>query len=189
MKTCWIDCETTGTNSYTNGIIQIGLIIDIDGVEKLTHNFYVKPADNLIIDDKALEVSGITREQIKTFETEKEVYEKIKKIFDEYVDPYDKSDKFLFAGYNCRFDLEFMYNFWKRQNDNYFFSYFSGTLDVKEMVSFLSWIGKINKPLNYKLSTIAEQFGIKLDAHDALDDIKVTREIAYKLRDINNNRE
>jgi len=36
--------------------------------------------------------------------------------------------------------------------------------------------GQLSLP-NYKLQTVCEHFGVQIDAHDALSDIKATREL------------
>ncbi len=51
---------------------------------------------------------------------------------------------------------------------------------MSDLISFMEYCGFINLP-NYKLTTVAEYFGIKLDAHEAMSDILATRKIVKKL--------
>lgn len=183
MKVAWIDVETTGVDPVKHGIIQLALIIEVDYEEKERHSFFIKPDPRLEIEAEALGINGITEEQMETFPPEKETYHVLKGIFCSHVNPYDRADKFLFGGYNCRFDMDFLYNFWKRQGDSYFFSLFSSTLDVKEMIACNVWYRRIAPPANYKLGTVAKYFGFPLEnAHNAMADIEATRELAYFLK-------
>jgi len=180
-KILWIDLETTGCSPTKNGIIQAAFLIDIDGEIKEKHNFFIKPDPELSVKLQALEVSGITEKQIETFESEKVVYEKIKTIFDKYIQKFDSDDKFVIGGYNIKFDIGFFTSFWKRQKDDYLFSYFGSSLDVMQLVTLAILKGKIEKPINKKLTTIADIFNIEFKAHDALADIEATRELENKL--------
>ena len=74
-----------------------------------------------------------------------------------------------------------MANFFKKCEDKYFGSWIDfHKIDIQSIIQFLHLKGYIDLP-NYRLETVANHFGIKIDSHDALSDIKATREIAYKL--------
>lgn len=105
MKNAWIDLETTGVNPYSNGIHQIAGIIEIDGIEKESFEFKIKTFPQDVIEEKALEVSGVSKEIISAYALEpREVYIKLTSLFSKYVSKYDKTDKFYFFGYNATFD-------------------------------------------------------------------------------------
>lgn len=181
MKVFWLDTETTGLNSWKCDIIQLAGLIEIDGVVVEKLNYRIKPIDFNAIQPKALECNGITLEQLRTFPTATEVYQQFIKVISKYVDKYDKNDKFIIAGQNTNFDIGFVRDFFKKQGDNFFGSYFSyQSLDLLALTIALRYKG-ILKTENLKLETMAKHFGIEYDAHDALADIETTRTILNKI--------
>ena len=112
----------------------------------------------------------------------KEGYNELTKLFGKYIDKFNKNDKFTAIGYNVKFDMDFLSNFFKKNNDKFFGSWISWyALDPMQICFFYDFIG-ILKLNNYKLGTVCEHFGIELDAHDALNDIRATREVMNKLK-------
>ena len=67
MKLLFFDLETTGVNPGKNGIHQISGEIVIDGVSKEQFDFHVQPNPRAIIEDEALKVAGVTREQVLAY--------------------------------------------------------------------------------------------------------------------------
>lgn len=187
MKMFWLDTETTGTDPIKNGIIQIAYIIYIDGQKKEKFNLTcnVFPKDE--IEQGALDVNKITREQIAKYPEPSVVYNVLVNTFNKYINKYDKQDKFFVGGCNTKFDVEFLYNFFKKNGDNFFFSYIHPShFDVLNLAMMVEMKCKkrIFKP-NYKLGTICKCMGIKLEnAHDAMADIVATREVAIKMWNI-----
>jgi len=140
-----------------------------------------RPFDWNNIEQSALNVNKITKEQLKTFMKPKQALAKLKSYLEKYVDPYNSSDKFQPGGYNNDFDIRFMANFFKKCEDKYFGSWIDfHKLDVQSIIQFLHLKGAIDLS-NYRLETVAKHFGVTIDSHDALSDIKATREIAYKI--------
>lgn len=185
LKTLFYDLETTGTNHRKNGIHQLSGMIDVDGIIKETFDFKVRPNPHAVIEDKALEIGGVTREQIEAYTPMREVYNQLIEILSRYVDRYNKKDKFHLAGYNNRsFDDQFFRAWFKQNMDEYFGSWFwSDSLDVLVLAS--KHLRKERAYLeNFKLHTVAKRFGIDVDdnrLHDATYDIGLTRDIFYKL--------
>lgn len=180
-KKIYFDLETTGLDPIINGIIQIAGIIEVDGKEVEEFNMKLKPFELDVIEEEALKVSGTTREEIRTFEDPNLVYAKITSIFNKYIDKYNRDDKFIVCGYNVRFDINFLKEFFVKNGDNYLFSYFGQPKDPFPVIQYLSAIGKINST-NNKLSTICEYFKIDIkDAHDAMVDIKATKTLIEKI--------
>lgn len=181
MKIWWFDVETTGLDPYRNDIISLACIIDIDGQIKEEFNLYMQPFNWTNIESSALKINGITKEQLKTFMSPNEAHLKLKSYLQKYVDPYNRNDKFQAGGYNNDFDVKFMSNFFKKCGDKYFGSWIDyHRFDPQVIMQFLHLKGDIKLP-DYKLKTIANYFGIDIKAHDAMSDIKTTREIVYKL--------
>lgn len=185
LKTLFYDTETTGTNPRRNGIHQIAGIIDIDGIIKEKFDFKVQPNPHAVIEEKALEIGGVTLEQIQAYPPMRQVYNELIKILERYVDRYNKKDKFHLAGYNIRsFDDQFLRAWFVQNMDNYFGSWFwSDSLDVLVLASRA--LRKERATLeNFKLHTVAKRFGLTVDEeslHDATYDVGLTRDIFYKL--------
>lgn len=185
MKRLFLDLETTGVKPWRHGIHQISIIIEIDGVEKERLNFHVRPNSQCEIEDSALEIAGVTKEQILAYPHMREVKAKIDEVLNKYVSKYDSKDKFHIVGYNnAYFDNPFFRGFFIQCGDNYYGSYFwSNSLDVMVLASKKLESVRHTMP-DFKLRTVAEHFGIKVDEsklHDAMYDVDLTRQIFHKL--------
>ena len=183
-KIIFIDTETGGVNPEKAALIQLSGIIRIDKKDVEKFNFYIKPFENSEVNEKALEVQGRTLEELKTdkYLEEKEVYKQFIDILDKYVDKYDRTDKFVVAGYNVRFDVDILKAFFQRHGNNFLFSYLdSSMLDPLYSIRLLQ-IAEILPVLeNNKLETWCKHFGIELKAHDSLEDIEATKKLIRKL--------
>lgn len=176
-KICYFDTETTGTDQVKNDIVQFAYIIEIDDKIEDEGSIYIQPCSFENIEPAALQVNNLTIEQLKTFDEPQVAYKKIKKLFGKYIDKYDRSDKFAPAGYHVRFDMDFLKEFFIKNNDVYFGSWFNyHFIDPLQLLYWLEHIGKISLP-DYKLTTVCEHFDIELEAHEALSDIRATRQL------------
>lgn len=182
MKVLWYDVETTGLDSKNNDILTLAGIVEID--EEVKEEFYLEmqPFNYDTISKKALEINGLTLEQIRKFQSPQQAYRKIQSIFSKYINRYNKNDKFISAGHNVRFDLDFLSNFFKKNNDKYFGSWCDyHTIDTLQILHLLKFKKAIEIE-NCKLVTASKKFGIDLsNTHNAMADIKATRELFYKL--------
>ena len=122
MKLCYLDCETGNTDPKTGALLQIAGIIEINGKETGRFSYYLKPFENDIITNEALNIIKITKHQIDTdpkFQIPHNVYQTLIKGFSKYVNKYDKKDKFHLVGYNSHhFDMEFLRSFFQKCQDN-----------------------------------------------------------------------
>lgn len=203
MKLLYIDCETAGLDPKKNPIIQISGIVEIDGEVKREFDYKVRPPSLLspsapaenhtnhhtqkhlptIIDDKALEINKITREQLTDIDRLDyvEVYKKLKSVFLTYVDRYNREDKLWLVGQNVQFDFEFLQALWKCNSDDYLGSFIHhNKIDLISLTAALK-IAKVLDTPNLKLATISPLFGVGEQTHDSLSDIKQTREIFKKV--------
>ena len=175
-KILWFDCETTGLDPYRNGIVQIAALFEIDGVIKEEVNLLLRPGDTDKVDQEALDIHGYTKDEIWKFPYPQESMLKFQKAMAKHVDKFDKSDKFVMAGYFVRFDMDFLRALFVKLEDRYFGSwFFNVTYDVQALIAERILRG-FRSP-NYKLVTMCREFGIEIDAHDALSDIKATRNL------------
>ena len=180
-KLFFYDLETTGTNPGRHGIHQISGEIEIDGKTVETFDFKVKPNPKAQIEDAALEVGEVTREQIMAYPPMGQVYTQLVAMLSKYVNKFDKTDKFHLVGYNNRgFDDNFLRGFFLQNGDNYFGSWFwADSIDVLVLAStFLA--DRRAELKNFKLATVADFLGIDTTAgklHDASFDIFVTKAV------------
>ncbi len=182
-KRIFIDVETTGLSEWKNSIIQIAGIIEIDGEEMDDFNTWLAIRKEEQVSEVALELIGKTKEEIDQMGIErKEGFEDLKNTLDAYVDPYNKTDKFLFYGYNSPFDNKFLRAFWKEHNDKFFGSYFYNP-DICVMRMAAEYIGDDRTAMkDFKQNSVATKLGIEYEEselHDAMADIRLTRAI-YK---------
>lgn len=181
MKLLFFDLETTGTNPGKHGIHQISGQIVIDGIVKESFDFHVQPNPKAIIEDEALAVAGVTREQIAQYPPMATVYAQFIAMLGNYVDKFNKKDKFFLVGYNnAAFDNQFLRGFFLQNADKYFGSWFwANTLDV--MVLATNYLLDIRPDMeNFKLSTVAATLGVQVDGdslHNALYDIELTKAV------------
>lgn len=182
MKVLYFDTETTGIDHKIHDVVQLSGLIEIDGKVEEEFDLYCQPFDFNSINENALAVNKTTVENLKKYPTPKEMYSTFISILAKYVDKFDRNDKFTPAGYNIGFDIEFMNSFFKKNGDNYWGSWqnWSG-IDVLPIIRYLAYMKAIDPVENYKLETICQCFKIKIDAHNALGDIKATRSLLKEL--------
>lgn len=184
MKFLFYDLETTGTKYWRNGIHQISGMVVVDGEVKTQFDYKVKPNPQAEIEDEALAIAGITREDLEGYEDMRSVYNQIVDTMSVFVNRYDRKDKMFLAGYNNGpFDNQFYRAFFVQNGDPYFGSWFwSGAIDV--MVLALEYLKAERHTMeNFKLMTVARKLGIEVDEsklHDAMYDIELTYE-AYRI--------
>lgn len=166
-KLLFFDLETTGVKFWRNGIHQIGGIVDIDGQEAERFDIRLAPNPAATIEQEALDVAGVTLEQVKSYQ------------------PMEEGYRQLLVGYNnAGFDNSFLRALFQQCGDKYFGSWFyPNCMDVYVMVTpFL--MGVRNDMENFKLMTVARTMGIEIDEnklHDATYDIELTRDIFYRI--------
>jgi DNA polymerase III epsilon subunit-like protein len=184
---CVFDFETGGRNPHTCEILQIGAII-IDNrtlEEKDQFQTKMKPHNMDALEDDALGVTGITREEL--LELSDAYYpETIWPQFVAWVNKYNKSKKNpspyhapVAAGYNINgFDMPVLrryckkYGPWdeKRGDQKVFSQVFTYDLQAE----MWTWFEHSIEPENLRLSTVAEWLGLDSSgAHDALFDCRM----------------
>ena len=183
MKQLWIDTETTGTDPQKHAVVQIAGIIVRPDREDCTFNLTLRPFDGDAIEDAALAVTGLTREQVASYPDPLAVKKGLEEIFAVDVSKFDRSDKFVMFGYNALFDYNFLHRLWAKCGDKYFGSWVHfPPVDVMNLAAhFLA--EERHKHANFKLATVAASFGItpEGDLHDALTDIRLTRALYHAL--------
>jgi len=186
--TFWFDTETTGVDPETCAVIQLGGLVEIGGRVQEEINIQMRPFFGAEIHTQALTVNQTTRDKIEKYPPWEQGFEELEKTLGKYDDMYDKNDKFVIAGYNVDFDINFLrkyFDYYYGDKTNMkFISYFGSwffwpSIDVKNEVAKQVMCGHLRLN-NYKLSNICAHYRVKINAHDALSDIKATREL-YKV--------
>lgn len=183
LKTLYFDTETTGLNPRKHSIIQFAAIVEYDGEEVDSIDVRMQPFEEAIIDEYAMEKIGITPEDLFGYMEHHEGFLEVQRFLDKHCNKFDKSDKMYPCGYNARFDMEFLNEFFKYNGEKYGVgSYFYWKMiDPLPLLHIMDWKGKISLE-NYKLETVCNHFKIPLDkVHDGAADIKATRQLIKKL--------
>ena len=184
-KVLWLDVETTGLDCRKHGLREVGFIIEIDGVEVDKGVFKINPftytTKDVVIDDYALEISKVSIEDLKSYDSSSYCFKELMKKLVKYVNVNDKNDCFVIAGYNTAFDIGFIKEWFKEMGllDSYKDLFHYKSLDVFSIVFALRHIG-LNSAENDKLETMCNYFGIEIEAHNALSDIEATKKL-YEL--------
>ena len=186
-RVCHFDVETTGLNPEVNGLIQLAMIIEIDGEVVGEKEWKIKPFVNDRVDPKALEVNGINEYDLQAFQNPEEAILEVKKFLRQWVNPFNRDEKFTPCCYNAGFDTDFLRQWFVKGGDKYYGSWFTNyPLDPYAWVHLLVHLGLMPELPNRKLVTVCEHFSIPLgdDAHDAMADIKATRGLALRMQQL-----
>lgn len=179
MKILWIDTETTGIEVADSAAFEVAFMVGDGGKIICERLFFLNPlSEKIEYHEEAGKIHGYSEQEIKSFPDEREQVPKIAAFLEEV----RESEKLAIAGYNVNFDIKHL-NALLERNGYKFEDYFSNTVvDVFEWVKKASMQKALPYLPNRKLETVAKHLGVNLEnAHDALADIKATREVAVKL--------
>ena len=190
MKTIFIDTETTGTDVSKHGLIQLAAIVPAEPEDQsvpYTFNLPVRTFPQDTIEDEALKVSGITREEIehKHFPPV-EAYQMFTHFLSSFIDKFDRSDKFQVIAYNAGFDMDFLRAFFLKNGDKYFGSFFYWKpIDVPGLICFYDEIN--GNPIPTGTAKLVDQLArfdleIPENLHDALADVRATMALYEKIK-------
>lgn len=186
-KLLYIDTETSGLDEKICEPHQIAVIIEING--KIFHKeiFYAHPINWETINPEALSISRISIDKLKTYPSARTTYAKFKHLLKQYVNPYDREDKFIAVGYNVGFDITMLNAWYKKLGDNFFFATVDSKKfrDVLEYIKFFTRLGILEPMENSKLTTVCENLCLDIkEAHDAMCDIIATRALYWRCNKI-----
>lgn len=186
MKLAFLDTETTGLKPPDDyGLVDLAIIIEIDGEVKEKISIQCAPSPNDIITQHALDTQEVTEAELRSRQSPKEAEHKLISILEKYIDRYDKTDKLTIIGYNVQFDVDFLESFFNKNNNKFFGSWFNRRpLDVMGLAYYYRF--KTGDELDdWKLETVCNFFGISISkAHSALPDAEATRSLFHTLDSI-----
>ena len=208
-KTLFCDVETTGLGPVKHGVVQIAMLMDIDGYveDRLVVKCqpflkdYIEYEKGMPSGEKGKETkwlnfamdlndefepkdyktpTGIPIAEILTYPEPEEVFPRVIAFLDKWINKFDKQDKAYFGAYNAKFDHDFLQAWFVKNGSGFFGSYINHRLlDPLLFLYARDWQGLIFYP-NYKLPTVCDIYGIALEAHNPLSDIEATRELWYQ---------
>lgn len=191
-KFLWADVETTGLDPKINAPHQIAGELIINGISVEEFNFEFVPRDGAVIEPQALEKTFPD----KSFEeakdelmsrpmSSKQAYTEFNRMLCKHINKYEKADKAVFCAYNANFDAQMINQWYAGHGNKYFFGLCHGGAYMDPLILALFYEIKMGKKVfipDRKLITVAKYLGVSLEkAHDALYDIRATREVGQKL--------
>lgn len=185
MKRLFIDIETTGLSPNKNSIVEVSGIVDIGGNIEKEFTVYIKPEVGEKFDQNALKVIGKTPTELIARGEEIPIAKKrLESIWEEFVNKFDKKDKFFFYAYNSPFDYRFLRRFWERQDDKYFRSWFWFPDICIMRLAAEDFMG-FQRPKDFKLASVARFLEVGVnegELHTGICDVRTAREIYYKMK-------
>lgn len=187
-KKCFIDSETTGTDRKLHELFQIsGAITDIHDKVLERFDFRFRPLSLEHAEPGALEKTGMTVEKLESLPmTAHQAYDQFTALLGRHCNKFDKTDKMQMIAYNAVFDSDFLREFFTKNGDNYFGSWFwSPAICVMQWAAMFLIDHRGALP-NFKLETLCQSAGFEWDAsraHDAAFDIDMTMKLYRFLRE------
>jgi len=170
----YLDFETSGLDPSRHAILQAAWIIEQDGEVISERVIDICPESDADMCLAALECNNFSLERIKAGKSVGYFLEAFR------ADGLQISHPRI-CGHNIQFDIGFLMAAIKKHHDNLTLYFdFKKAVDTVSIARFLDYQGLISLP-DYKLVTLCKHFGIQIKAHDALEDIRATRQLFYRL--------
>lgn len=180
-KVLWFDVESDGLDLAKNSIVRMAGQVEIDGQVKEEFDIKARPAFPQHISEEALAINHLTAAEILAYPSFQSARIALEKVISRYVDKFNRNDKFYIAGKNVGFDTDRLRELFRRCGDNYYGSWFwPVTIEVQTTMAEAVLAGVAERQANWQLGPWCEALGIGIEAHNALSDVKASREL-YRL--------
>ncbi len=103
MNLLYIDFETTGFSKTKHAPVEVACVPVINGENQEVFHSYMMPFKGALVDDEALKINKLKKEQLATFPDPKQVLLNLIS----YLEGFDC--KFTLAAHNAKFDHGFLY--------------------------------------------------------------------------------
>jgi len=171
---CFLDFETTGTDVFKDNPIEIGAVLTDNELNIIAeYHSLIAPRTIRKTTRKALSIHGISRNELESQPTQKQVLiEFFKKIGTDY----------RFACWNMNFDISFFRRMCHLNNEMINYNKINYRhLDLQSIVSFLKEKGVLDFD-GSSLSDLTQHFSIsRQNQHSAFEDAKITLEVYRNL--------
>ena len=181
-KRIFIDTETTSEDQKRAGVFQIAGIIEYEKICE-QFDFHCNIFDGDLVEDSAFKTNEMSIEKIMKFPDPVSVFQQFIGLLSKHVDRYNKNDKFTAIGYFSEFDAQILRNWFKKNRDDFFGSYFwHPWIDVAQLAAYVYQEDRDIFP-NFRLGTIAYAMALVNDKedkilHNALIDAKITQQMS-----------
>lgn len=182
------DTETTGLNPEIHDVVEISMCrfsLGSDAKEE-QKTWYLKPLNPNQMEEKALEVTGLKREDLcgltpagrEKYREASEVVAEIERwIMEDDMSSFDR----VLVGQNITFDKDMLQALWRKLECNDTFPFEIGNnnrlLDTKQLAILID-ICTGTRRKYYNLSNLVKDFGVKKGkAHIASEDVRMTKDL------------
>jgi len=172
-RVLFLDCETSSLDAKEGALLQVYAEIPSLGVNI---NLNMRPHEGAHIDPKALEINGLTEEEIwaRPLTIQQGCIQLKQFVYDNLKKPATT------CAYRSVFDNEFVRSLFRRCKTPFWRTFKGIWIDPMHVALFLVNRGVITQPKNFKLKVLAEHLGIEVDEsrlHEAGYDIYLTIKI------------
>jgi DNA polymerase III alpha subunit (gram-positive type) len=177
-----LDCETGGFTATKNPITQIAAIaVDHSRFAELRqYQTFVKPYNNLVIEDQALNATMVSMRDIQSGIDHRILVKNLIEFFKAINPTGKKQTRPIIVGHNIKFDRGFLEYLFELNGKN-LYDYVQETMIDTIHLAKMAWDHEMkNDEANnsYKLSSCCSRAGILLnDAHGAMNDTIATKEL------------
>lgn len=188
-KYLFLDVEATGPGTHVNhSILEIGAEVWQNG-KKLGEIEVEMLPDKDVIYHKKLDGTMAHEDRARRFINEgrpsqSEGFSTFLEWCSEYVNVYDKKDKFTVISYGARWEERHMTNWFKKQKNKWIGSYFHAPFICLQQLHVLLHGSRLWTLVNRQLSTLATSLGVEVDhlqLHTALYDAQLARKVFFNL--------
>ena len=178
-KSVFLDVETTGTDVENNNIFQICAIVTDEQYEEIDRiDLRFTPLSMEHVMPEALQKTGMSEDTLDNLQLKAtDAYRQFVGFLARHCDKYNKADKLHFVAYNAKFDADFMREFFKKNGDSFFGSWFwNPPICVMQAAAWMTMRVRGALP-NFRLETLCKCAELGWDdslAHDASYDIAQT---------------
>lgn len=178
-----LDFETGGLDYRKNPITQIGIVsFTPNDFQVITsYKTEVKPYDDLEVEDRALELTGLTMQKINEGKDIKVALEEMLEVFKKSNVNEARNSKPILLGQNLSFDMDFLMKICEDNKvdlSKYLVTDKNGRPFYFDTMFMAKMIWANEEDISFKLSDLLERAGLEAhDAHDALNDVYATKEL------------